>query len=74
MLVVEMATTPTEKLRQKLGRDVDIAAKFGVTREAIRLWFRDGIPVTRALQIEQATDGYVTASEILKFAAKKKAA
>lgn len=74
MLLVEMATNPALKLRQKIGSNADIAVRFGVTREAVRLWMNHGIPPTRALAVEQETDGYITSAEILKFAQAKRAA
>jgi DNA-binding transcriptional regulator YdaS (Cro superfamily) len=69
-----MITNPAERLRQRFGSNADIASQFNVTREAVRLWMKHGIPETRALEIEEATRGYITANEILRFARDKKAA
>lgn len=69
-----MITNPAERLRQKFGSNADIAAQFNVTREAIRLWMKNGIPPNRALEVEERTSGYVTASDILRYAGSQKKA
>jgi len=50
-----------------------VARHFGKTKQAIRLWLRDGIPTSNALEIERVTNGAITAREILEFAEKAKA-
>lgn len=36
--------------------------------ETLRLWLRDGIPLERALYVEEKTGGRITADEILQEA------
>ena len=50
------------RARQKTAR------ALGVHPETIRLWLRDGIPLERALFIEEKTDRHVTAEEVLREA------
>lgn len=50
-----------------------IAAHFGISPEAVRLWFRNGIPTLQALEVERVTKGKIKAMEILRFAEKSKA-
>lgn len=65
---------PIQKLIKHLGSNAEVARRFDITREAVRQWFERGIPTDRALDIEEITDGEVTATEILKAARKKKQA
>lgn len=69
-----MATNPATKLRQRFGSNADIAAHFSLTREAIRLWMKHGIPADRALEVEEATQGEIKAREVLNFARQRRAA
>jgi hypothetical protein len=69
-----MATNPATRLRHKFGSNADIAAHFSVTREAIRLWMKYGIPADRALEVEEATQGDIKAREVLHFARQRRAA
>lgn len=66
-----MSTNPATGL-MCLGSKTEIAAKFGVTPEAIRQWFEGGIPADRALQAEELTDGKVAAMDVLRYAKKKR--
>lgn len=43
-----------------------IAREFEVTRETVRLWLRDGIPLKRAHQVEERTAGKIKAAAILR--------
>lgn len=47
------------------GSQVKLAEALGVTKGAVSQWFSEGfIPPARAIQIEQITNGAVTAVEI----------
>jgi hypothetical protein len=60
---------PCEKLIEGFdGRRINVALHFGITREAVRIWTIRGIPEDRALDVEELTDGEITAREILEFA------
>lgn len=48
-----------------------VAAHFQITREAVRLWYRHGIPTSKALEIERVTSGGIPALEVLRFAEKQ---
>ena len=43
-----------------------IAAAFNVTRQTVTYWKQDGIPFSRALEIEKKTKGEISALEILR--------
>ena len=52
-----------------------MAEWFGISREAVRLWLKDGIPTDRALEVEEATvrcKPPVTAAEVLEHARQRK--
>lgn len=65
---------PAEKLVRHFGSNAEVARHFDITREAVRQWLDRGLPTERALDIEELTDGEITAMEILKAARKKKQA
>lgn len=65
---------PALKLVEHFGSNAEVARHFEITREAVRQWLEKGIPSDRALEVEEATDGEVTAMEVLKAARKKKQA
>jgi len=65
---------PAEKLIDRFGSNAEVARKFDITREAVRQWLENGIPTDRALEVEELTDGEISATEILKAARKKKQA
>lgn len=59
-----------EKLIEHFGsKDAAIAA-LEINPETLRLWLRDGIPLARALFVEQKTSGAIKAEEILSEARK----
>jgi hypothetical protein len=61
---------PAERLVKGLGGRGEVAAKFRVSREAVRLWEEKGIPTDRALDVEEQTRGTeyeITAREVLEF-------
>lgn len=63
--------SPQQRLYAYYGGSKKTAAdKLDVSQETIRLWLRDGIPLHRALFVEEKTEGFVTADEILKWARK----
>lgn len=49
------------------------AKHLGRSVETIRLWLEKGIPLSQAIDVEQKTDGVVTAEEILQNAKKVRA-
>ena len=54
-----------------MGGRAEAAERFGVSREAVRLWLKSGIPTDRALDVEEMTRRTkyaITASEILQYA------
>ena len=61
-------TTAAEVLVKHYGGRQETADALDVTRETIRLWLRDGIPLERAIDIERASKGLVTAERILREA------
>jgi DNA-binding transcriptional regulator YdaS (Cro superfamily) len=63
---------PAEKLIERFGSNAEVARQFDITREAVRQWIENGIPTDRALEVEELTDGDISATEILKAARKKK--
>ena len=63
---------PAQKLRPIFGTRPAIAAHFKKTQECVRLWERDGIPTTEALNVERATGGRISAYEILLYADAKR--
>lgn len=61
---------PAEKLVEGLGGRAATAARFGISREAIRLWLKNGIPADRALDVEEATRGTefaISTTDVLQF-------
>ncbi len=42
------------------------AQALGRTGEAMRLWLRDGIPMSQAIDVEMKSKGLVTAEEVLR--------
>lgn len=69
-----MPANPTLKLVERFGDRRKVANRFRVTTEAVRLWLKNGIPPERALEVQDATSGEVTADEILQYARQKKKA
>jgi DNA-binding transcriptional regulator YdaS (Cro superfamily) len=61
-----------EKLVERFGSNAEVARQFDITREAVRQWIEKGIPTDRALEIEELTEGDISAEEILKAARKRK--
>ena len=58
---------PAQKLKDIYVSRSAIAAAFGKTNEAIRLWERDGIPTSEALNVERLTDGKISAYDVLLY-------
>jgi DNA-binding transcriptional regulator YdaS (Cro superfamily) len=62
---------PASKLIGRFGSRATVAAHFGISPEAVRLWLKNGIPPERALDAEEATRGTehtITAMEVLLYA------
>ncbi len=72
-----MSSNPAAKLVERFGSNAEVAKHFGITREAVRLWLKNGIPPDRALEIEDATRGTkhaISATEVLHYARQQKEA
>lgn len=72
-----MSGNPAAKLVERFGSNVEVAKHFGITREAVRLWLKNGIPPDRALEVEDATRGTehaISATDVLQFARQQKEA
>lgn len=61
-----------EKLVTHYGGRAQAAAAINVNKETIRLWLRDGIPLERALDVEEKSKGVVKAEEVLREARTRK--
>ena len=58
----------TDKLLKRYGNKKAIAEAMNVHEETVRLWLRDGIPLSKAIDVERDSEGAVTAEEILREA------
>lgn len=68
---------PAVRLVGRFGDKAGVAEHFGISREAVRLWIKNGIPADRALEAEDATRGTefeITATEVLQYARQQKIA
>ena len=54
-----------KRLVDQYGGRQETADALGVTRETIRLWLIRGIPLEKALDVENRTGGVITGEEIL---------
>jgi DNA-binding transcriptional regulator YdaS (Cro superfamily) len=62
-----MDTQPLiDRLIAHFGGRQPAADGLDLTTESLRLWRKKGIPLSRALDIEKATDGAITAEEVIK--------
>lgn len=60
-----MRMTPIQKAIQHAGGVSALAARMGVTYQAIQQWEKTGrVPAERAIELERATDGEVTRHEL----------
>ena len=57
-----------EKLVRHYGDKRAAAQKLGIHEETLRLWLRDGIPLAKAIGVEERCGGVVTAERILREA------
>ena len=66
------------KLVKRFGdSNAEVAKHFNISREAVRLWVKNGIPPDRALEVEEVTRGTefaITATEVLQYARHQKEA
>ena len=46
----------------------EAADALGIHEETLRLWLRDGIPLAKAIEVEQKSKRVVTAEQILRAA------
>lgn len=58
--------TTFQKLISHVGSQYAVAKSFGLSRQAISLWQKTGIPPEHALKAEQITDGFVKAIDVLQ--------
>ena len=65
---MEAQTPLINRLIAHFGDRHALAKAFDMTTEGIRLWGKDGIPLSRALDIEEATGGAIKAEEIISEA------
>jgi len=67
-----MSQNPAVRLVKRFGdSNAEVAKHFNITREAVRLWVKNGIPPDRALEVEEATRGTefsISATEVLHYA------
>lgn len=62
---------PAERLIEGFGGRGPVADRFGISREAVRLWLLNGIPADKALDVEEATKRTkfpISAIEVLRYA------
>lgn len=57
-----------EKIVQHYGGKDEACKALQINPETLRLWLRDGIPLGKAIYVEQKTGRAVRAEEILKEA------
>lgn len=60
--------TCAERLVTKYGGRKELADAWGMNRETVRLWLRDGIPLEKALFVEQKSQGFITAEDVVREA------
>lgn len=58
----------TDRLVEHFGGKAEACAALGINPETLRLWLRDGIPLARALFVEEKTGGTIKAESVLKEA------
>lgn len=58
--------TAYQKLLEHYGSARAIREKYGVTRETVRLWKKNGLPPKLALRFELDTGGALTIREVLE--------
>lgn len=71
------AANPALRLVACFGDKARVAEHFKVSREAVRLWLKNGIPPDRALEAEDATRGSafeISAIDVLEYARQQKMA
>lgn len=62
---------PAQRLIGLFRSKAGVAAHFNISKEAVRLWLKHGIPTERALIVEEQTAGTqfaISAMEILRYA------
>lgn len=53
-----------DELIDRVGSAQRVAKLAGVTKQAVSAWRNNTVPLLRAIKIEQATGGLITAAEI----------
>ena len=65
MFDIKPVISPLERAINVCGSQAALAKKIGVTPQAVQQWLAAGaVPIKRALQVEAATGGQVTRSEL----------
>lgn len=70
------AENPAVRLVACFGDKAGVAKHFKVSREAVRLWLKTGIPAAWALEVEDATRGSgfdISAMQVLQYARQQRA-
>ena len=60
-----MSDQSLQQIIEWAGSQAALARMLGVTRSAVNLWRRDGIPAERAIQIEDYSGGKFKATKIM---------
>jgi len=58
--------TAFDKLHDYYKTHDAIARAFKITRQAVTVWKKNGIPTNRALDIEKRTRGAISAMDVLR--------
>lgn len=66
--------TCAKRLVEHFNGRKEAAEGMKVSAETIRLWLRDGIPLERAVDVENATGGIISGEDILREVREKAAA
>ena len=61
-----VAHPTAQKLVSHFGGIRQTAEAFGLHRETVRLWLERGLPLDRVIEIEERSEGVVTAEEIIR--------
>ena len=55
-----------ERLHEIYGTHDKIASVFKMERTNVTAWKKNGIPINRALEVEEKTGGKITAMDVLR--------
>ena len=54
------------RVKEIFGSDDNIAEVFNIKRQAVFYWKRKGIPSKRAFEVQEKTQGKISAIEVLR--------